>query len=288
MVISGSHLIYPKDPPNFGVVMEFKPKDPLEAQDILSAAIHVVFDWAKDGWNEATPRISGTVSKSFPNLVLRVRNFDRAGERLQLRYQHLILALIHLINTMFNRGKFCAAWASPVIFEEPLGQIELAKLERLGQNNATSNDTTVTDSKRISLRSQNQSLTVLRTIVDPDDSDFTIEVQPRGNSMTCTELLSTAFYGLVNAAQAPADQPCRIFMALDPSQKVQLSVFGAPSRSPNGHYLSYDMVRTGLKLLPLQLHSEGACGEVSFELKYYGYVLGGGSIEFSDLPISAT
>ncbi|KAL8680713.1 MAG: hypothetical protein Q9186_003111 [Xanthomendoza sp. 1 TL-2023] len=227
--LNGSEIVYPEVLPNFGVTINILPQIPLAIEEILSATVDVVFGWALDGWDTAVPHGLHAL-KRYSTLCVRAQNLDKPGDEFQLRNQHFILALGRLVNAMIKNEWVCAAVASPTMFKEAIGNVEFLKQSPTGVRNATINDAAVTALKPLSPRKRLQSRAGPRRLIDPDDGDFAIVYQVTDKSLTCTQLLSTAVNGLVDAAQAQADRRCRDFMAFNPLQKVQLRIAVAQER----------------------------------------------------------
>lgn len=283
-----AELIYPKDLPNFGVLYDFKRNSILVPEEVLSAAIHVLYGWTTGGWEKAVTR-DLRVEHKFPNLVMKVEDWEKNTEH-QLRNQHFILAMTNMIYKMIRKNWFCEAWVSPLLFNEIIGLIQIRKpaalstFLSLSQNVTRGRNSLLTSSEQRSVGSQPRALGDPVRLVDPEDHDFIIIYTMTGQSIPCREVLSSAFFGLVSASRDPADDPADIFMDLDPTSRVQISIFGALNKSPKGYLLSMEMVWSTLRLLPLHIYEKRTCGEVKFELEYHGDVLGNGNLKFTDLP----
>lgn len=270
------------------MLYDFKRNSLFEPEEVLSAAINVLYGWATDGWEKAITR-GLRVEHKFPNLVVKVEDWEENTEH-QLRYQHFILAMTHMIYSMIRKGRFCEAWVSPLLFKEVIGLIQIRKPAALGsflslsQNVTTGNNAFLTSSEGRSVGSEPRALGDSVRLVDPEDRDFVIIYTMTSAPIPCSEVLSSALFGLVRASRDPADDTADIFMDLDPTSRVQISIFGAPNKSPKGYLLSMEMVWSTLKVLPLHMYEKRTCGEVKFELEYLGDVLGNGNLKFTDLP----
>lgn len=87
--------------------------------------------------------------------------------------------------------------------------------------------------------------------------------------------------GLAKSALARNDDVCTDFAGFSSAGEVVYTI----ARNPPGStrlLLNYGQVKRLLKLLPATMYSEENCGEVSFDLFYWGEELGGGSISLSD------
>lgn len=281
--LSATHIIFPKDPPGYGVLVDLDIVHALNTERIYVAAIAMVHDWAFEGWNHVVSSRSTRSTKTSYGLTIAWRSLAYARERDQLQIKHLVLGMLHLIDQMTKEDAFCVSTSSVLLYKQPVGHIELYPSETLAGSNA-SDDTLATRNTALRVAPA-QGLNFQRKVVDPADSDFTILYERRGDAMSFVDFLSTILYAMATAAQASNTEHCTDLAGFNQKRTVVYRINGRRA-TDWGLPLTYESVRRGLQLLSAAIYDEAASGEVWFQFLYRGDVLGRGNIELSDFAES--
>ena len=282
-MLSGTHFIFPKDPPGFGVLVHLDEVHTLNTERIYVAAIAMVHDWAFQGWNRFFPSRSVRFTKTSDGLTIAWRSVAYVRERNQLQTKHLILGMLHLIDQMTKHQAFCVSTSSVLLYRQPVGHIELLPSESFSRTN-TSHETLAMHN--ISLHAaQAPNPGFERKIVDPADSDFAILYERKGDMMSFVDFMSTVLYAMATAAQASSTDPCRDIAGFNQKRSVVYRIHGKRTTDWS-HPLTYQFVRRGLRLLSRAIYDEGDSGEVWFQFLFQGDVLGSGNIVLSDFARS--
>ncbi|KAL8746023.1 MAG: hypothetical protein Q9184_007800, partial [Pyrenodesmia sp. 2 TL-2023] len=284
---SGSHLIYPKDPQGFAILVDLNATQPILADRIYLIALIAVADWAHEGWKHIWPSRVPKQTLELYGVALSFRSIALPRQKHQLRTSYLILGLLHLIDQMTKRKEgFCASTVSTLMEKVPTGFIRLAlpTTPGLGQSwfMSEGNSTGKNDGSWRKPAALGNSLTNTKRVIDPKDEDFAIVYEIKGTRMLCVDLLSAALYAMATAAQGDNGEFCQDLAGFNQQSTVVYRVNGKqPTESM--HLLSYGQVRRGLVLLIPKMYGEGTCGEVKFTFEYGGDILGAGSFELSGL-----
>ena len=226
------------------------------------------------------------MTKTISGITVASRSIADDRPDSQLLIQHLILGMLHLIQKMENSKKFCVSTASLLLNRRPLGYIEMFALVPPGPPGRSDSLREDTTPKKLTLdNEQSKGLTARRKIVDPTDPDFAIFVERKGYAMPYDEFLSTILYAMATAAQGQNQEYCQDLAGFNEQGSVTYRIHGKPT-TESRHLLSYEMVRTGLKMVATAIHDQNAFGEVELGFSYGGEILGYGRIEFSDFAAS--
>ena len=187
--------------------------------------------------------------------------------------------MLHLIDQMTRVTQFCVSTSTPLSYRNPIGHVELFASRVVGQNSALKKlpvlrNTSLSDTRL-------ERVTVPGRIVDPEDHDFVIFYQRKGDPMGPSDFLSAVLYAVATAAQASNDEYCRDLGGFNEKRTVVYRIRGKRSRDSR-YQLEYRDVRRGLMLLSAAVYQDGALGETDFGFQYQGEDLGGGRIELSD------
>ncbi|KAL8789555.1 MAG: hypothetical protein Q9195_006782 [Heterodermia aff. obscurata] len=275
-----SHFIFPKDPPGYGVLVYLDVAHILGTERIYVVAIAVIHAWAFEGWNHVVPSRSTRFTKASCGIEIAWRSIAYARQRDQLRMQHLILGLLHLIDQMTKRHAFCASTSSILMHKQPLGHIELLPSQTLSGSNASAPRLPIHNTS-LKVFAQAQNPTAQRQIVDPADPDFAIRYGRRGDGLSLVDFLSTVLYAMATAAQASNTERCGDLAGFNPKRSAVYRISGRRTTDWS-HPLTYELVRRGLGLLSVAIYEEAASGEVWFQFLYRGDVVGSGNIDLSD------
>ena len=282
-MLSGTHFIFPKDPPGFGVIVHLDEIHTLNTEKIYLAAIAVVHDWAFEGWNRFFPSRSARFTKTSYGLTIAWRSIAYVRERDQLQTKHLILGMLHLIDQMTKHQAFCVSTSSVLLYRQPVGHIELLPSESFSRDNAS--DETLAMRNTSLHVAQARNLGFERKIVDPADSDFAILYERKGDMMSFVDFMSTILYAMATAAQASSSGHCRDLAGFNQKRSVVYRISGRRITDWT-HPLTYELVRRGLRLLSKAIYDERNSGEVWFQFLFQGDVLGSGNIDLSDFTRS--
>ena len=264
--------------------MDLDKANTLDPVKIYLAAIAVVHDWALDGWKYRIPRSAPRMTKTTSNITIAWRSIADPGRRPQLLIQHLVLGILHLIQHMTESKIFCESTARPVLYIRPLGAIQLFASETTSQSGSLREDSTP---KNLTLRNeQSKSLTAPRKIVDPEDPDFEIFYERKGDTMRYEDFLSTILYAMATAAQGDNNRYCRDLGGFNAKRTALYRIQGKRT-TESRRLLTYGMVRRGMSLVATGIYEEDAFGEIELGFSYGGEILGYGRIEWSDFPDSS-
>lgn len=279
---SRTHLIFPKDPPGFAVLVDLDTTQLLSIEKIYLIAIAVVHDWAFVGWDHFISSHSARATKAFRGLTVAWRSIAYPTQRYQLQIKHLILGMLHLIDQMTKAKYFCVSTYSVLLHRQGIGHIELLATGAVASHNRSSSDENLS-LKSVFLPTPTglRSLIAPRRIVDPEDSDFVIFYERKSEPMSHPDFLSTILYAIATAAQGSNNEYCQDLGGFNEKRNVVYRIHGKRP-TDSGYLLTDGMVMRGLRLLSTGVYDSGASAEVRFRFEYRGDVLGGGAIELSD------
>ncbi|KAL8711019.1 MAG: hypothetical protein Q9220_004399 [cf. Caloplaca sp. 1 TL-2023] len=271
--LNGSHLIEPKDPPGFSVLIDLDDSSRIFLPEhVYLIAIAVVTEWAFEGWNEVIPaRTTRPLTRSH-GLFVRAGSIAHPEWDKQLIPGYLILGMLHLIDQMIKVRKFSQGLAYVFMGKDGLGYMDLRALQPSQTNGLLTKIAAVNDTKIDELNAATS------MIVDPQDSSFAVTYEVETSALTCVDLLSTILYAIATAAQGESDEFCQHLGGLNEKQSAFFQINGRRP-TPSMHLLNYYAVMRGLSMLAPTLYDKGTCGEMHFSFLYNGDVLGGGVIE---------
>ena len=258
----------------FRIRLRYAPAFPMMAEDAYLCAIFSIYGLAgpQAGWDGTIPPHHTAMSKEVNGVKIGFRSLAQVGDRNQLQYKHVIVALLETLNAFARKDRFCFTQADMILRDEIIGDIAIGRrMPVLYGVNATLGDISLSSD---TMGSGNP--TEGGEIVDPEDSDFVMSYEMVGDSIPCKTLLNAALSGMANSAVFSNHDPCRNFGGFSSSGTVTYQFFGKP-RGTSTYALTYVMVRTVLELLPKELYEKQKCGEVEFDLIYSGEKVGGGS-----------
>ncbi|KAL8708746.1 MAG: hypothetical protein Q9220_006388 [cf. Caloplaca sp. 1 TL-2023] len=278
-----STIIFPKDPPGFGILIDLDTNHCFETEKVYLAAITMIHDWADKGWDYTFKSGPTRYVKEIYGISLSFRSLALPAQRYQLQEKHMIIGMLHLIDQMTKVKKFCVSTASVLTYRQPVGFLRLAVPGTPIARNSSDVGQAITED--VPSRIKNRDLQTSGRAVDPQDPDFAVAYQRIGDPLSCVEILSASLYAMATAAQGDGDNYCSMLGGFNEQRTVVWRILG---RRPtvSGYLLSYDSVRTGLMILSAQLYRTGFSGEVGFQFEYKGDNLGGGSITLSDFTTS--
>ena len=260
--------------PGFRIRLQYAPKYPMMAEDAYLCAISLIYGLAgpEAGWDGIFPAQHSSMSNEVNGVKVGFRSLAGVGDRDQLQYKYVIVALLETLNASARKDRFCFTQADMILHNEIIGDIAIGRrISDLYGVNATPGDISLSSN---TMGSGNP--TEGGEIVDPEDSNLVISYEMVGDSIPCKTLLNAALSGMANSAVFGNHDPCRNFGGFSSSGTVSFTFIGRP-RGLSTSVMSYVMVRTVLELLPKKLYEIKQCGEVEFELIYSGEKVGGGS-----------
>ena len=81
----------------------------MKAEDAYLCAIYLIFGLAapEAGWDGTIPTDHTSLSKEVNGIKVGFRNLARDGDRDQLQYKHVIVALLETLNAFERKDRFC-------------------------------------------------------------------------------------------------------------------------------------------------------------------------------------
>lgn len=233
-----------------------------------------MYDLASD-WDAVIPSGLDIFTKDVGGIKIAIGSLADPEDQYQLQNKHLILGLLELMNSLESRKRFSNSKAALYVYSKLIGQVAIGHPTRSTLMGVNGTNAKLIDVDTISnVVTESRNLTVSRTIVDPEDSDFVIDYQMMKDPISCQALFNAALNAMANTAPIENDYPCTNFNGLGSSGEVTYSIGKSPPGSTR--LLTYGLVKTALKLVPARLYVENSCGEVKFDIVYAGEDLGGG------------
>ena len=260
--------------PGFRIKAHFAPSYPMPPEDAYLCAIFLIYGLASPaaGWDGTIPAEGSSLSREVNGVKVGFRSLARVGDRDQLKYKHVIVAILETLNAFARRDSFCFTQTDMILHNRIIGDMAIGRrMPDLYDNNAT-----VGDIGLINNTMESGNPTAGGEIVDPEDSNFVISYQRVRDSIPCKTLLNAALSGMANSAVFSNQHRCRNFGGFSSSGTVAFTFIEGPPGTSR-YVLTYVLVRTVLELLPERLYEKQSCGEVEFDLIYGGEKLGGGS-----------
>ncbi|KAL9023216.1 MAG: hypothetical protein Q9196_007333, partial [Gyalolechia fulgens] len=276
-----SHVIRPKDPPGFEVLIFLEETETLVPEHVYLVAIALVADWGYKGWDHKYRPRSPTRTKEGYGLKVDWRCLAYPDDKYQLKSSYLILGMLHLIHQM-TQEEFSPGTAAVAIGKDSLGYIEIM-LPRPGHRiGAPGKDNSTIEPRGSSGNiTERADPTATRRIPDPKDPDLVIVYQVKGEPLTCVQVFSTILYAVATAAQGPNDEFCQDLAGFNEERSVVFQIHGL-EETASRNLLYYETVRRGLVLLADRLSTRATCGELKFRYEYRGELLGSATIQLSD------
>lgn len=266
--------------PGFHAVLSWVPRVSINPEDAYLCAIDFMYGLASSGWDEIIPSGYEASSKDVNGIIIAYGSLAHPEDKNQLQNKHLVLGLVKTMNTLASRKSFCITRAVLYMYNKPVGQLAIARQvpPTLTEINDTNFSLGNLDPMTNSMASRN--LTVVRDIVDPEDSNFVISFEILEDSIPCQSLLNAAVNGLAISAPAKNDVVCTEFAGVSSGGEVTYMIH-RNSPGTTRFLLTYNLVRRSLKLLPARMYKDELCGEVKFDFIYGDEELGGGTMFLS-------
>ena len=244
----------------------------MKAEDAYLTSIGLMYALAAaPGWDGTVPPEQTLVSKDVNGVFVGFQSLVGVGDRYQLQFKHVIVALLETLNALEVRNRFCFTQTTMYLYGKTIGDMAIGR-----QPDAYGVNVTMGNLGPISNITQSENPTEGGQIVDPEDPDFVISYEMTGDSIPCQTLLNAALNGMANSAVFANHDRCGDFGGFSRSGTVAYTIRGSQP-GVSGSVLSYIMVRTVLDLLPKRLYQTRNCREVGFDLIHSGEKLGVGS-----------